>query len=804
MQNKKTVRKPLLSKPDFTKVAAKPVFSSKQLELDNLQRINSGKTVVLNNNRKRPSFIQGKIIGSKVKTAGQALKALNSIHYLMGFKNAEQEFETENEYEVGTTKFYRFQQCEQGIPVYGHQIVISVDEDGYIDTLSGYYVPVSANDSVKITAEQAEQKVKKSSGLSILSKDGLQYYVDENERAVLTWVFTTEEARYFVSVKDGTIVKKLSLIIDYNQVIEVSSKNMLGRSIKFPVCYDKSDGIIKLWDPKRNIRIYDAQLKTDRAGSQVGDKTLSKAGDNKEAITVYEHAIKIHDYYKNILGWTGADNNNRLTHITVNYWQRNTNGPEGQTPQSHPYTNAFYGGAYLGYTQICIGNGRHIANALDVLGHEFTHAVSDSIWSASSYYQDECGAVNEAYSDIMGELIQDGIIDMIGETVDGYSKGGFRSFSQDITYASLQNPKAEYDNGYVHANSRIITHAAYLIQQNWPGSNSAHELATLFFRSMPYLFTGCNFKDCRTAVLKSAYCMKLSSKKIKVIKDAFDHIQISNEDDNKASYDSSRRVYSISGIVRDKNTNKPVSGALIRFAKEHTRFNKARADQSEVFLKTDQNGYYYTSALKPGNYSELVTKSTGKGKHLESRKNVTIDGANVSNCSLTEQNNLYVTDIYICSDKDSTNAKNQCPNYQVLLEKDLNYGVRGLFLYVRYYMCSERPPITGVVLVKSKTKLTWKESTFTLDGVTAKYTRINVDLNGGEGGTYIYLCYTTDKALQPLTGLNAMYDFDDLAYPWIMTPWAGTHQTANANEGTTGKPVYINWKIQEEWNPTYL
>ncbi len=799
-QSKKTVREPLLSKPKFTKVVAKPVFSSKQLELDNLKRINTGKTVIQNNDRKRPSFIQGKIVNTKVKTAGQALKALNSIHHLMNFNNAEQEFETEAKYEIGTSKFYRFQQCEQGIPVYGHEIVISVGEDDYVDTMSGNYVPVSANDAVKITAEQAEQKVRKSSGAPILSKDGLYYYVDDNEKAVLTWVFTTEEARYFVSVKDGTIVEKLSMINDYNQIIEMSSKNMLGRSIKFPVCYDKSDKVSKLWDPKRNIRIYDAQLKQDRTGTQVGDKTLSKTGDNKEAITVYEHAIKIHDYYKNILGWTGADNNNKLTHITVNYWQQVNNG----TPQKNPYTNAFYAGGY-DYTLICIGNGSHIANALDVLAHEFTHAVSNSIWRASSYYKGECGAVNEAYSDIMGELIQDGIIDIIGETLDGRSKNGFRNFTQEITYASLQNPKAEFDYGYVHANSRIITHAAYLIQQNWPVSNSAYELATLFFRSMPYLFTGCNFKDCRTAVLKSAYCMKLSAQKIKVIKDAFDHVQITGEGDSKATYDSSNRVYSISGIVKDKKTNQPVSGALIRFAKEHTRFNKARADQSDVFLRTDRNGYYYTSALKPGNYSELVTKSTGdKGKHLESRKNITIDGANVSNCSLSEQDNLYVTNINICSDKNSQNAKNQCPNYEVLLERDLNYGAKGLFLYVRYYMDSETPPITGVALVKSSSKLTWKESTFTRDGITAKYTRIDVDLNAGAGGKYVYLCYTTDKAFRPLTGINAMYDSDDLVDPWIMASWAGTFESANVNEGTKGKPVYINYKIQEEWNPTYL
>ena len=804
MQNKKAFRKALFSRPSFKRIDGKPVFSSQKLELENLQRLNSGKAVILKNDRRRPSFIQGRITDSKVESAEQALKALNSVHHLMKFKNAEQEFVTDNEYDVGNTRFYRFQQFEQGIPVYGHQMVMSVSENGIVDTLSGYYVPISANDPVTVSVDQAEQIVNRVSGTPILEKDGLSYYVDNNEKAVLCWVFSTAEARYFVSVKDGTIVETLSLINDYNQVIETGSNNLLGRYIRFPLCWDKSDSICKLWDPKRSIRIYDAKLKTDYLGSEVCDKILANMGDNKEAITVYEHAIKIHDYYKNILGWSGADNKNKLTHITVNYWQKNSNSKTEQNPQSHPYTNAFYSGGYKNHTQICIGNGSHIANALDVLAHEFTHAVSNSIWDASSYYKGECGAVNEAYSDIMGELIQDGIIDVIGETLDGYSPNGFRTFSRHITYDSLQNTEDEYDHGYVHANSRIITHAAYQMQQNWPNANSAHELATLFFRSMPYLFGKCNFKDCRTAVLKAAYCMNLSDDKIKVIKDAFDHVKISDDENSSSSYDSSMRVYSISGIVREKATNRPVSGALVRFAKGHTRFNKARADQSDVFLKTDKNGYYYTSALKPGDYSALVTKSTGNGKHLESRWNVTIDGANIYDFQLEEIDNLYVTEIAICSDMDSNKAKNQCPNYQVLLEKDLNKDAGGAYIYARYYMSREDAPITGIALVKSSDKLTWNEKSFTTNGVTAKYKRIDVDLNGRAGGKYVYLCYTKDKAFRPLTGINVMFDSEDLIDPWIMVSWAGTYDRANVNEGTKGKPIYFNYKIQEEWNPTYL
>ncbi len=795
--------KALQKKPEFQRLKGTPVFSSEKLELENLQRLNAQKALVLENKRKRPSFIRGKITDSKIESAEQAIKALNNIHHLMKFENAEQEFSADSEYEVGSTKFYRFQQYSQGIPVYGHQMVMSVSDEGVADTVSGYYVPIAANDAVTVSSEEAEQIVRKASGKPIADNAGLQYYVDDNEKATLCWVVSTEEKRYFVNANGGAIVDTISLICDYNQVVNIQSKNMLDRYISYPVCWNRPDDTFKLWDPKKNIRIYDAQLKTDTLGKEVGDKTLSNMGNNKEAITVYEHALKIYDYYKNILGWSGSDNQNKLTHITVNYWCPSSGSQGQQTPESNPYVNAFYSGGYK-HTQICIGNGRHIANGLDVLAHEFTHAVSNDVWKGSSYYRGECGAVNEAYSDILGELIQDGIIDIMGETVDGYSKNGFRNLTTHITYDSIMDPNASYDNGYVHQNSKIISHAAYLMQKDWPSANSRHELATLFFRSMPYLFTKCNFVDCRVAVLQAAYCMKLSEDKIKVIKAAFDEVKISGASDAKAAYDPAKRVYSLSGIVTDAATQKPVNGALIRFAEGHTRFNTARADQSPIFLKTDVNGHYYTSALKPGNYSMLVTKSIGNGKHLESRVNVTIDGANVRDCSLSELETFYVTEIAICSDKNSTTAKSQCPNYQVLLDKDLNKGAGGLYMYVRYYLSCEGTPITNICLVKSSQKITWSEASFTLDGITAKYKRIDVDLNCRAGGKYVYLCYTTDKVYRPLTGINAMYDSDDLVDPWIMATWGGTYESANVNEGTKGIAVYLNRKVQEESNQVYL
>ena len=45
-----------------------------------------------------------------------------------------------------------------------------------------------------------------------------------------------------------------------------------------------------------------------------------------------------------------------------------------------------------------------MAGALDVVGHEMSHGVTQ--YSANLTYQDEPGALNEAFSDIMGASIE--------------------------------------------------------------------------------------------------------------------------------------------------------------------------------------------------------------------------------------------------------------------------------------------------------------------------------------------------------------------------------------------------------------
>ena len=53
----------------------------------------------------------------------------------------------------------------------------------------------------------------------------------------------------------------------------------------------------------------------------------------------------------------------------------------------------------------------------------------------------------------------------------------------------------------------------------------------------------------------------------------------------------------------------------------------------------------------------------------------------------------------------------------------------------------------------------------------ASYQKIDVDLNKGAGGKYIYLCYTKQDVASPIQGLEVYYGVDKYPYPSLSYPW---------------------------------
>lgn len=175
--------------------------------------------------------------------------------------------------------------------------------------------------------------------------------------------------------------------------------------------------------------------------------------------------------------------------------------------------NAFWNGIGIYY-----GNGddafESLGRALDVAGHEISHGVIES--TANLEYRDESGAMNEAFADIFGAMI-DRENWLIGEDVvklEAYPSGALRDMSDPYNGAQTgdfgagwqprhydERYTGQEDNGGVHINSGIINHAYYLFAED-VGKVVAEQV---YYRALTtYLTRSSGFQELRFAVLQSA------------------------------------------------------------------------------------------------------------------------------------------------------------------------------------------------------------------------------------------------------------------------------------------------------------
>jgi bacillolysin len=179
------------------------------------------------------------------------------------------------------------------------------------------------------------------------------------------------------------------------------------------------------------------------------------------------------------------------------------------------------------------GDGRSftfLAGALDVVAHEWTHGVTD--FTSQLIYQDESGALNEAFSDIMGASIEfyyypvgsgrDQSDWLMAEDVVLGIPGFLRSLSNPIAggepdhYSLRRFIGTNIDDGGVHTNLTIATHAFYLavaggrnrvsgITVPGIGLNNIERMERIFYRAFTMLMApSSTFSDARQATLQAA------------------------------------------------------------------------------------------------------------------------------------------------------------------------------------------------------------------------------------------------------------------------------------------------------------
>ncbi len=214
--------------------------------------------------------------------------------------------------------------------------------------------------------------------------------------------------------------------------------------------------------------VYDAGHVQRLPGKLVMTESTPRSKD-VEVGEAYDGAGKTYDFYAKVFGRNSIDNRGLRLDSTVHYGRR--------------FENAFWDGKQMVYGD---GDGKlfnRFTAALDVIGHELTHGVTQ--YTANLGYTDQTGALNEHISDAFGIMVKQWALGLspgdsdwiIGEGLFGPSVNGKGLRSMAAPGTAYDDPvlgrdpqpahMSDYvdttdDNGGVHINSGIPNHAFYL------------------------------------------------------------------------------------------------------------------------------------------------------------------------------------------------------------------------------------------------------------------------------------------------------------------------------------------------------
>lgn len=132
----------------------------------------------------------------------------------------------------------------------------------------------------------------------------------------------------------------------------------------------------------------------------------------------------------------------------------------------------------------------------------------------------------------------------------------------------------------------------------------------------------------------------------------------------------------------------------------------------------------------------------------------------------------------------------KAPSGYVLIDKDLNEGAGGDYVYLCYSTVPDiGPPITAIQISASKQDLS-KDPSLTPTG----YTLIPDDLNKNAGLYYIYMSYAVGTTSRPITGLDVISSKYDRNI-WPASDYIKIDQGCNGIwNDTQGYNVYVCYR----------
>jgi len=447
----------------------------------------------------------------------------------------------------------RFDQYYNGVRVYGGDVARQLDNGLTVSVFGTVYSGIDIDVTPSLSPDDVKEIVEAQSGVTlgaekipelvVLSDDSGGYRLTFHAKA-----FTEEEGwEYFVDAKSGEIVRQ-TIAVERQSGVSALGRGVgvLGDDKKVSVTSQSavflaSDMLrppaIRTFDMKGNLQ-HVLDVLNGVAPLTLPDVATSTSTTWSDPVVVDAHADAgfVYDFYFKRFGRHGLDDNNIALLMLVHPVRRQDVSTAPITVINLFYLNAFYAGNGL----MVFGEGlppplvtlpgpqswNFLAGALDVLGHELTHGVTE--FTSNLIEQGESGALNEAFSDMMGtaaeffyQPIGDGPLKadyLIGEDV--VTPGGIRSLANPAMFGDPDHYSKRFigaeDNGGVHTNSTIASHAYYLsieggtnrtsgLSVQGVGVANREQIEKTFYRAFTQLMpSNATFSVARAATIQAA------------------------------------------------------------------------------------------------------------------------------------------------------------------------------------------------------------------------------------------------------------------------------------------------------------
>jgi bacillolysin len=442
--------------------------------------------------------------------------------------------------ELGRTHV-RFDQVARGIPVWPSELIVHLDQAGNVDLVDGAYVPTPRR-LPRVPLIGTEQAIARARGSecanAATSIPELIVFAKEGRRPRLAWKMTVHESlatRWLVVVDalSGVVLDRFNSINTANVI--GSGRDLRGITRTLNVWQQGTTFLLldttkAMFDPtstppspqstRGGIFVADSRNlpATNRPQNFPPDlsvTTSSSASTWPVADTVSASFLisQTYDYYLNVHQRNSIDGRKGTIMGIVRLGQG--------------FANAFWDGEQQ---LMVFGDADTYAGSLDVVAHEMTHGVTGN--TSNLVYQGQSGALNEALSDIFGEMAEFRTYGANDWLLGTHMREPIRSMSDPTRFGDpakmSQFLVTTSDNGGVHTNSGIINRAYYLLAEGMSGAIGKSAAERIFYRAnTQHLTKNSQFIDARLAAIASAdELFGAGSTQSKKTGEAFDAVEI--------------------------------------------------------------------------------------------------------------------------------------------------------------------------------------------------------------------------------------------------------------------------------------